>query len=90
MSYEDLFKGKKIVACDTETTGLSYHGAFRDYGYYPARPFAFSFTTYENKNWYIRFEVDPFTRRVMYEKNIEGYYKLVKFFGVRDILFCVP
>ena len=84
MNFEDLFSGKKIIACENETTGLSYHGSFRDYGYYPARPFVFSFTTYENKNYYVRFEVDPFTRRVMYEKNIEGYNKLIKFFAEKD------
>lgn len=80
MSYIDLLKGKEIVACDTETTGLMYHGSYADYGFYPSQPFAFSFTSYEGKNWYVSFPVDPFTRRVMYERNIEKYYLLNDFF----------
>ena len=52
MDYNNLFKGEGKVACDTETTGLVYQGAFADYGFYPSQPFAFSFTTYEAKNWY--------------------------------------
>jgi len=86
MNYEDLFLGKKIVACDTETTGLQFQGTINPmYGYYSARSFAFSFTTYEGKNWYAVFEVDPYTRRVMYEKNLEDYFKLVKFFNDESI-----
>lgn len=70
----------KIVACDTETTGLNY------YGENPCRPFAFSFTTYENKNFYVSFPVDPFSRRVMYEKNFEGKMLLAEIFSNKDII----
>ena len=57
--------GSKCVACDTETTGLSMYGG--------DRPFAFSFTSRENKNHYVRFDVDPFTREVLYGKDGESY-----------------
>ena len=58
-----LFKSK-CVACDTETTGLESFG--KD------RPFAFSFTSRENINFYARFEVNPFTREVFYDKTRES------------------
>jgi len=80
MSFNDLYNGRLIVAADTETTGLSYNGSVSDYGFYPAQPFAFSFTTYEGKNWYVSFQVDPFTRRVRYEKNMDGLLKLIQLF----------
>lgn len=64
----------KIFAVDTETTGLNGHGTPAELGFYPARPFAFSFTTYESERFYFRFSVNPYTRRVEYEKNLHEYY----------------
>ena len=53
-----------LLASDTETTGLSPWGRFEDLGYHPARPFAFSFCDSSGNTAYIRWEVDPFTRKV--------------------------
>ncbi len=53
-----------IVAYDTETTGLISAGNFKRWGFYPARPFVYSFYDDEGNSAYIRWEVDPFTRRV--------------------------
>lgn len=70
---------KRICAVDSETTGLEGYGSFEQLGYYPARPFAFSFTPYTGRDEYIRFEVDPFTREVLYHKS-PAEFKLVKEF----------
>src|SRR5215204_2161274 len=69
-----------VVACDTETTGLNAHGSPVRRGHYPDRPFAFSFTNYEGENEYVRFPVDPFTRRVRYEDNLSAFYALKEFY----------
>ena len=53
-----------LLASDTETTGLNPWGTIKDYGFYPARPFAFSFCDSEGNTDYIRWEVDPKTRQV--------------------------
>ena len=54
-------KYKRIVACDTETTGLDvYNGD---------RPFMFSFTEGED-SWYYSGKVDPFTREVTWDADI--------------------
>lgn len=58
----------KIIAYDTETTGLNPWGDFSHYGYYPARPFAFAFCDAYGNQAYIRWEVDPKTRQVIPEK----------------------
>jgi DNA polymerase I-like protein with 3'-5' exonuclease and polymerase domains len=54
-----------ILASDTETTGLNPWGTIKDYGFYPARPFAFSFCDTEGHTDYIRWEVEPHTRQVL-------------------------
>ena len=54
-----------LLASDTETTGLSPWGSIKDYGFYPARPFAFSFCDSEGATDYIRWEVQPKTRKVV-------------------------
>lgn len=64
---------KRIVACDTETTGLSVYGG--------DRPFAFSFTPYEGKDFYVRFPVDPFTRVVDYAADPSAYKMVKEFFA---------
>jgi DNA polymerase-1 len=71
---------KRIVAVDTETTGLSPYGTFEELGHYPDRPFAFSFTHYDGNDFYIRFDVDPFTRRVIYDANPSAFATLRDFF----------
>lgn len=58
---------KKIIAFDTETTGNNPYGDFKRYGYYPARPFAFSFCDPDGNTDYVRWDVDPFTRKVIIE-----------------------
>lgn len=59
---------KKFVALDTETTGLHPYGTIEDWGFWPARPFAFSWCFEDGETGYQRFEVDPKTRRVIYTK----------------------
>jgi DNA polymerase I len=54
-----------LLASDTETTGLNPWGSVKDYGFYPARPFAFSFCDSEGNTDYIRWEVKPATRQVI-------------------------
>lgn len=54
-----------IVSYDTETTGLISAGNFKRWGFYPARPFVYSFYDDEGNSAYVRWEVDPFTRRVI-------------------------
>lgn len=58
------FQGN-LVAFDTEGTGLIPYGSPRYWGYYPARPFAFSFTDEHGHDAWIRGKVDPATRRVL-------------------------
>lgn len=53
----------RLVAFDTETTGLIPYGPFPYWGYHPARPFAFSFCDSEGNTDYIRWAVDPLTRK---------------------------
>lgn len=50
---------------DTEGTGLIPYGSPRYWGYYPARPFAFSFCDEDGREAWIRWPVDPRTRRVL-------------------------
>ena len=61
------FKHKKIMAIDTETTGLNPWGERHEDGTYPARPFAVSWCDQDGETGYVRWEVDPETRRVIYE-----------------------
>lgn len=76
---------KKIVACDTETTGLNPYGSFEERGCHPDRPFAFSFTSYEGNDFYVRFPVDPFTRRVCFDSDVASYNLLKEFFADESI-----
>ena len=56
-----------LLASDTETTGLNPWGTIKDYGFYPARPFAFSFCDSEGNTDYIRWRVNPKTRQVFFD-----------------------
>lgn len=68
MSLSSL-KGN-LIAYDTETTGLNPWDSaiFKKYGMYPARPFAFAFMDKYGNSAYVRWEVDPKTRKVIPEK----------------------
>lgn len=55
------------LAFDTETTGLNPWGNFKELGFHPARPFAFSFCNFDFKSQYYRFPVVPTTREVNYQ-----------------------
>lgn len=76
---------QRIVACDTETTGLNPYGTPEELGHYPVRPFAFSFTPYTGADFYVRFPVDPVTRRVQYEDQPDDFAMLKRFFADESI-----
>lgn len=63
-----VFKKTNFIAFDTETTGLNPYGDFNRWGYFPARPFAFSFCNEEGEVDFVRFQVNPKTREVIYDK----------------------
>ena len=54
-----------LVAFDSEGTGLIPYGPPSYWGYYPARPFAWSFCDEDGNTAWIRWRVDPATRRVI-------------------------
>lgn len=60
---------ERILSFDTESTGTNPYGDFKRWGFYPTRPFAWSFCDLLGNTAYIRWEVDPFTRRVIPEEN---------------------
>ena len=62
-----------IIACDTETTGLNFRRE--------DKPFAFSFTDYAGNDSYIRFPVDPYTRKVKYDTSSDRYQSLKRFYS---------
>ena len=67
-----LSKLGKLVACDTETTGLN--------AWLGDKPFAFSFCNEYGGTAYFQFKVDPFTREVDYHSRQPQFIKLKKFF----------
>lgn len=58
---------------DSETTGLNPYAG--------DRPFAFAFMSMEGQSLYYRFDVDPFTRKVLYEQKPKEYADLKKLFA---------
>lgn len=64
----DLNLVGNVIAYDTETTGLNPWGTYKEKGYFPDRPFAFSLTDSVGNSEYFRWEVDPYTRRVIPNK----------------------
>lgn len=54
-----------LVSFDSEGTGLIPYGPPSYWGYHPARPFAFSFCDEDGHTAWIRWRVDPITRRVI-------------------------
>ena len=69
------------VATDTESTGLLWAGTPEDWGWYPARPFAFSFCDEKGNTDYVRWEVDPRTRKVLVPPKSHGDWRVI-----RDVL----
>lgn len=57
---------------DSETTGLNPYAG--------DRPFAFAFMSTEGQQLYYRFDVDPMTRKVLYEQKPKEYEALKKLF----------
>lgn len=57
----------KFLAFDSETTGLSPYGDFKQWGFHPARPFAWSFSNSEFETDYYRTEVDPMNREISWD-----------------------
>jgi len=68
---------ERLVACDTETTGLNV--------WQGDAPFAFSFCDEEGCTGYFEFPVNPFTRRVQYEDRPKELRELREFFGNPEI-----
>lgn len=67
----------KIIAVDTETTGLFGFGTPEEgSGIWPARPHFVSITNYDGETWSYTFKVDPFTREVLYSLNQEAYNEI--------------
>lgn len=62
--FKNLTIRNGLLAYDTETTGLNPWGNFKRWGFYPTRPFAFSFCDIDGNTAYVRWNVDPFTRKV--------------------------
>jgi len=69
--HNDLIIREAAVSYDTETTGVMPFGDFERWGFYPSRPFAFSFCDVDGNTAYFRKEVDPFTREVLPNKVID-------------------
>ena len=61
-----------IIASDTETTGTIPYGDPKTLGFFPSRPFLFTFTNLEGESFGVRFEVDPFSRKVIPDSNLKG------------------
>lgn len=70
---------RRWVAFDTETTGLNTWGTAEERGFWPARPFAVSWCWDNGKTGYARFEVDPFTREVLYDRKPKAFKRVAKF-----------
>lgn len=62
-----------IIAFDTETTGTIPYGNPKSLGFFPSRPFLYTFTNTEGESIGFRFKVNPFTRQVLRNSNPEGY-----------------
>lgn len=75
--HNNLRIRNNIVSYDTETTGVIPYGDFKRWGHEPARPFAFSFFDDDGNSAYFRLQVDPFTRRVIPEKQVSKEVGLI-------------
>lgn len=80
-------------ATDTETTDLDPWGRYGlDRATYPARPFAFSFCNEDGATAYIRFPVDPMTRRVIKIKHsaVDYMESILKDESITKVFFNSP
>lgn len=68
---------ENATAFDTETTGITPWGDFKRWGFYPARPFAFSFCNTKGKTSYCRTDVNPKTREVVWSEGQLHALKLI-------------
>jgi DNA polymerase-1 len=59
----------RVVAHDTEGTGLVPYGPVSYWGYAPARPFAFAYCDATGRTAYVRYTVDPYTRKPLIEND---------------------
>lgn len=76
---EQLNLKSRKISFDTETTGLYPYGNFKQLGFYPARPFVFSFSDIDGNSAYVRFPVNPFTREVLYDKkNLDSVKRILE------------
>jgi DNA polymerase-1 len=74
--------GKRtIVAVDTETTGLISWGNVSQRGFFPARPFAISWCWNTEKTGYARFDVDPWQRKVCYDRKPKTFKRVQQILG---------
>ena len=77
----DLYKTLEctsVLAVDTETTGLVGWGGVEDFGFHPARAFAWSWCDEEFHTGYMRFPVNPYTREVQYSRKPKAFDRLCK------------
>lgn len=65
MSLKKLNLKDGLLGIDTECTGLNPYGDFARWKHEPARPYAFSFCDSDGNTAYYRWQVDPFTRKVI-------------------------
>lgn len=82
-----------LVALDTETTGLVPWGDPKRLGYYPPRPFAISWCDEDETTHFVRFPVNPKTRKVLYQLNPAGFERVQEIVGdsrTTLILFNAP
>lgn len=89
-NFTDIKTSKNLLAIDTETTGLRPWGDFEkmyiENGFYPARPFAYSFCDGDGNTDYDRLEVDPFSRKVIEPNRWIGRKRIQKVLQDKTIL----
>lgn len=76
----------RVVAHDTEGTGLVPYGPEAYWGYVPARPFAFAYCDAAGHTAYVRYEVDPYTRRPIIDRTEEMWTMIQALHACEDII----
>jgi DNA polymerase I-like protein with 3'-5' exonuclease and polymerase domains len=76
----------RLVAHDTEGTGLVPYGAFSYWGYVPARPFAWAYCDARGNTSYYRWEVDPRTRRPLIDTSSEEWRHIQALHASQDFV----
>ncbi len=75
----EMFKPKKFVSLDTETSGVDYYG--------PSVPFMVSMCDEEGNTWVCQWPIDPFTRKVTpNQKDLAFIKKTLSFPGIECIM----